>query len=73
MVELEKDCDRCKGTGRISRVSPCYACVNGKIPTEFGQQILDFVGKHLIDTLPDRVNELERKIKDLEDPHRNYH
>lgn len=75
MVELEKDCERCKGTGRIYVVGGtfCPRCVDGKVPTAEGEKVLDFIGRHLIGSLPDKVEYLKQRINDLEDPHKPYH
>lgn len=54
-MELETDCEICNGTGerlvdwenRKPYKRNCYNCKQGKVPTELGQKILDFLSRHV--------------------------
>lgn len=77
-MELEVNCARCEGKGQILFVPAgnkkgtgyyvgCPAqCINGKIPSEFGIKVIDFVGKWLLSDVTDDVNTLKRNVRDLE-------
>lgn len=57
MSDLEEDCPKCKGTGRIKvsdyhgseRDAFCDVCVNslGKVPSEQGYELITFLEKYL--------------------------
>ena len=73
-MDLEQICERCKGTGRIV-ISPassspysigCTSCMSsGKVPNEFGQQILDFIGKWGLADLQKQIEKLDLRIDRL--------
>lgn len=47
-IKLEEECWKCYGTGKSGKVNvDCDGCKGkGSRPTEFGQEILDFVKKY---------------------------
>jgi DnaJ-class molecular chaperone len=49
-IQLEEECRRCYGSGKTGdkdKVVDCDSCKGkGSRPTEFGQEILDFVKKY---------------------------
>lgn len=53
-LNLEQDCSCCNGAGQVDMYGSgtplvkCYTCYGtGKVPSEFGQKILDFVSRRL--------------------------
>lgn len=45
MPELEEECQACKGDSDTGK-SMCH-CDNGKVPTKFGEAVLEFIKRRL--------------------------
>lgn len=72
-MELEINCERCKGKGRIENPNSdrrwdvrCPVCLDGKVATEFGDEVINFVTKWLLHDLSNRIERAEDNIKHLE-------
>ena len=75
---LEVDCTQCQGTGKVDTDKwflgtclqrPCYHCKQGKVPSELGLQLLEFINKHgfpSLDNLENEVNKLDQRLDNLE-------
>jgi DnaJ-class molecular chaperone len=45
-LELEEECPRCNGSGKHNNYT-CVRCGGGRVvPTSFGSEILEFIGKY---------------------------
>lgn len=50
MVDLERKCSNCNGTGCIYwevRLH-CHLCRGGQVPSVLGEQVLEFIQKYLV-------------------------
>lgn len=54
MPELEEECQACKGDSDTGK-SMCH-CDNGKVPTKFGEAVLEFIKRRLTITHATRID-----------------
>lgn len=63
MSSLERDCTDCDGNGETARIGTnlkrkCTYCEQGKIPSDFGREILDLIQKFNFPRLKSVENDL---------------
>ena len=71
-MKYEEGCLYCNGTGLLPAFNNarCIHCVDGKLATPAGKELLDFIKRHLTSSLEKDIQCLEARL--APSPHRKF-